>query len=96
MFVVKEFLSDKEEEYVRLFNNTIYEKLCSYITLAVYYRNIATHNFMRKRAIAFAKQYPYVVGGVKQRVMFSFKSKYCLYRMFLNWLYRNEDTNKAA
>ena len=94
MFVVKEFLCDKEEEYVRLFNNTIYEKLCNYVSLAVYYRNRATHKFMRNRAIAFSKEYPYVLGGSKERIMFGLKSKYCLYRLFMNWLYRNE--NKAA
>ena len=94
MFVVKEFLSDKEEEYVKLFNHTIYEKLCNYVSLAVYYRNRVTHEFMRNRAIAFSKEYPYVLGGSKERIMFGLKSKYSLYRLFMNWLYKNE--NKAA
>lgn len=90
MFVVQGFLADKEEEYVKLFNKTIYEKICSYVTLAVYYCNKATHKHMRKRAVAFARQYPYVKGDAKTRVMFHFKSKYFLYRQFMKWVYRNE------
>lgn len=93
MFVVKDFLSDKEEECVRLFNQTIYEKICSYITLAVYYRNQATHQFMHRKAIEFAKQHPYVTGGAKQKVVFEIKSNYHLYCLFMKWVYRNE---KAA
>lgn len=93
MFVVKQFLADKEEEYVKLFNQTIYDKICSYVTLAVYYRNPATHKFMHRKAVEFSKQHPYVLGGSKERIMFGLKSKYCLYRLFMNWLYRNE---KAA
>lgn len=90
MFVVQGFLADKEEEYVKLFNKTIYEKICSYVTLAVYYRNKATHKHMRKRAVAFARQHPYVKGDAKTRVMFQFKSNYFLYRLFMKWLYRNQ------
>ncbi|MBR5657516.1 MAG: glycosyltransferase family 2 protein [Prevotella sp.] len=93
MFVVKEFLSDKEEEYVKLFNKTIYEKICNYISLAVYYRNHATHQFMCHKAVDFAIQYPYVLGGSKERILFEIKSNYHIYRVFMNWLYRNE---KAA
>lgn len=93
MFVVKGFLADKEEEYVKLFNKTIYEKICSYITLAVYYRNQATHKFMCHKAVDFEKQYPYVLGDSKERILFGIKSNYHIFRLFLNWVYRNE---KAA
>ena len=93
MFVVKDFLSDKEEEYIKLFNKTIYDKMCFYVTLAVYFRNPATHQFMHLKAIEFAKQYPYVTGGTKQRFLFGIKSNYHIYRLFMMWLYRNE---KAA
>lgn len=93
MFVVKDFLSDKGEEYVKLFNRSIYEKICNYITLAVYYRNRVTHQLMCQKAVDFAKEYPYVTGGTKQKFLFDIKSNYHLYRVFLSWVYRNE---KAA
>lgn len=93
MYVVKDFLSDKEEEYVKLFNQSIYEKICSYITLAVYHHNHVTHKLMCQKAVDFAKEYPYVTGGTKQKILFDIKSNYRLYRLFLNWVYRNE---KAA
>ena len=91
MYVVKDFLADKEEEYIKLFNHTIYEKICSYISLAVYYRNHATHKYMCQEADALAKEHPYVLDGSKDRLLFGLKSNYHIYLLFLMWLYRNEE-----
>lgn len=93
MNVVKDFLSDKEEEYVKIFDRTIYEKIIGYVTLAVYFRDYAFHKHMSRKAIDFAKQHPYVLGDTKERIMFGIKSNYHIYRLFMKWLYRNE---KAA
>ena len=90
MIVVKEFLADKDGEYVKLFNWSIYEKICCYITLAVYYRDSVTHQLMCQKAIDFAKEYPYLTGGIKQKILFAIKSNYRLYCLFLSWVYRNE------
>ena len=77
------FLKDKEEDYIKLFNQTYFNKIIYYMMLSVNLGVPELHKSLKSKMEAFQTQYPYVKGGLKKQIKNNVKANYFLSRLFL-------------
>ena len=90
--VVQDFLKDKEEEYIRLFNQTYFDKIQYFLMLSVYFGLPDLHGRLKRKLKVFAKKFPYVKGCLKSKIKTVVKSNFPASRLFMKWIYRHERT----
>lgn len=81
--VVQNFLKDKEEDYIKLFNQTYFNKIIYYMMLSVNLGVPELHKSLKSKMEAFQTQYPYVKGGLKNQIKNNVKANYFFSRLFL-------------